>query len=82
MDISKITVKDMVMDERKALHDICNQLVVTQGMASFLKRSFSKGEIDFEKESARLEKLLASVEKITKIATDRREILYQLSDDK
>lgn len=82
MNLDELTVDDLVGQERKALHDICNQLVVAQGMSSFLKKALSKDEVDLEKQKERIEKLLVSLEKITKIVSDRREVLYALSRDK
>ena len=77
--------QELVFGERKSLHDISNQLVVAQGMASFvLKAIKKKGDegAEFTKEIERLEKVLASVGKITSIVQERREFLHSMSEDK
>ena len=80
MNLEKLTTKDMALSERKVLHDIANQLVIAQGMSSFLKRSLEKNEpLDLEKENDRVEKLMLSISKMMNIVTERREILYALS---
>lgn len=77
--------QELVLGERKSLHDISNQLVVAQGMASFVMKAIKKkveaGE-EFTKEMERLEKVLASVGKITTIVQERRELLHSMSEDK
>jgi len=77
--------QELVLGERKSLHDISNQLVVAQGMASFVLKAIKKKNeegTDCAKEIERLEKVLTSVGKITTIVQERRELLHSMSEDK
>jgi hypothetical protein len=82
-DLSPEEFQDIVMGERKFLHDVSNQLLVAQGMSSFLKKSFSKNpDMVGEKEVERLEKVIIAVKKIVEMVQERRERLHEVSDDK
>lgn len=75
--------QDLVMGERKFLHDISNQLVVAQGMGSFVMRSLQKkDQEEFRKEVERMQKSMGAVTKMIDMLRDRRELLHSVSDDK
>jgi hypothetical protein len=75
-------IQEIVMGERKFLHDIANKLVVAQGMSSFVGKSLSKREDVTEKEVERVEKLSNSVRDMVEMLKARREYLHGLSLDK
>ena len=85
MSKTDIDVQELIMGERKSLHDISNQLVVAQGMASFVLKAAKKRQEDGEdvgKDIDRLEKTLRAVSKITEIVQERRQLLHSHSEDK
>ncbi len=73
------TVEEMALEERKFLHDISNQLVVAQGMGSFVLRSMNKKDDVDEKDKQRMEKTLNAVNQIITMVKERREVLHSLS---
>lgn len=80
-----VDIQELIMGERKSLHDISNHLVVAQGMAGFVLKSLKKHSeagIDLAKEIERLEKTIAAVEKITNVVQERRALLHTHSADK
>ncbi len=72
-------LKDQLMDERKFLHELSNQLVVAQGMGSFVSRALVLGEPVTEKEIERMQKTIGALEKMIHMVRDRREELYNTS---
>ena len=44
-----MTIEEMALGERKFLHDISNQLVVAQGMSSFLSKALKENDTVGEK---------------------------------
>jgi hypothetical protein len=81
MKTEDMTVEEMALEERKFLHDISNQLVVAQGMSSFLQKALDKNDSVGEKEKERMEKICKSVKKIVDIVKERRSTLHSLNGD-
>ncbi len=75
------TVEEMALEERKFLHDVSNQLVIAQGMGSFLKKALDKNENVGEKEKERILKLEKAVKELVTLVKDRRALLHELSED-
>ena len=76
-----LDIKEVMMEERKFLHDISNHLVVAQGMGSFLKKALSKNEAVGEKEKERCEKVNKAVIAIGELLKERREVLHARTKD-
>ena len=74
-------VKEHIMDERKFLHELSNQLVVAQGMGSFVSRALIVGETITEKEVERMQKTIGALERMIHMVRDRREVLHTLSQE-
>lgn len=72
-------LKDQLMDERKFLHELSNQLVVAQGMGSFVSRGLVVGEPVTEKEVERMQKTIGALERMIHMVRDRREVLHNIS---
>ncbi len=76
-----VTVDELVAEERKFLHDISNNLLVAQGMGSFLEKALKKNEGVGEKEIQRIEKVNKAVKELGEKLQVRRERLHSLSKD-
>lgn len=76
-----VTVDELVAEERKFLHDISNNLLVAQGMGSFLEKALKKNEGVGEKEIQRIEKVNKAVKELGEKLQARRERLHSLSKD-
>jgi hypothetical protein len=74
-----MTVEEMALGERKFLHDISNQLVVAQGMSSFLSKALKENDTVGEKEKERMEKVIKSVKSMIEMLKERRAILHSVS---
>ncbi len=74
-----VTVDELVAEERKFLHDISNNLLVAQGMGSFLEKALKKNEGVGEKEIQRIEKVNKAVKELGERLQARRERLHSLS---
>lgn len=72
-------LKDQLMEERKFLHELSNQLVVAQGMGSFVSRALVVGETVTEKEIERMQKTIGALERMIHMVRDRREALHNIS---
>lgn len=72
-------LKDQLMDERKFLHELSNQLVVAQGMGSFVSRGLVVGGPVTEKEVERMQKTIGALERMIHMVRDRREVLHNIS---
>lgn len=79
--MDKLSIEELVLGERKFLHDLSNKLLIAQGMATFVTRKFSKGESAEEKDLERCEKLMKSIKDMTTLLVNRREILHKESED-
>jgi len=77
----KPSTEDIVLQERKFLHDVSNHLLVAQGMGSFLERSLLKNETVSEKEKERMEKVQGAIKKIIDLVKERRTYLHEISED-
>lgn len=82
MSPEDMSVEKMALDERKFLHDMSNQLVVAQGMTSFLIKALEKIEGVGTKEKERAEKIAKSVKNMVELVKDRRAFLHELSEEK
>ena len=67
--------------ERQFLHDISNQLVIAQGMGSFVLSALENTADCEEKVLKRMEKSVKAIEKMITMVKDRREFLKQSQTD-
>ncbi len=72
-------LKELVMNERKFLHDLSNHIVVAHGMTTFVHRAVKTNPAVEPKEIERLEKALEALSKMTTQLKERRTILHELS---
>lgn len=75
------SIKNLVLDERKFLHDLSNKLLIAQGMSTFVTRKLSKSENVEDKDLERCEKLMRSIKDMTALLVSRREVLHKLSEN-
>ena len=70
-------LSDLIMGERKFLHDISNQLVIAQGMGSFVLSALEreKGNDPDCKELIRIRKTVTAIDKMITMLRERREIV-------
>lgn len=74
------TVQELAQEERKFLHDLCNHLVVAQGMGSVvLKGLNAQKDVVDPKVLERMEKALKAVEKMMVLTKERRSVLHSVS---
>jgi len=84
MNGEEITVSELVLGERKFLHDISNKLLVVQGMSTTVLRRLKKaeGSID-DKELDKLEKVVNASIAMVEMLKSRRSVIRQIKvDDK
>jgi Ribonuclease G/E len=74
------TLEEIKLGERKFLHDIANDIVVAQGMCTFVVRKVRDSKPLEDKDLDRLEKTLEALNKMTKKLKDRRAVLIGSSD--
>ncbi len=74
-------VKELVIGERKFLHDIANHIVVAHGMANFVMRAIKDQPGIQPKEIERLGKSLDAINKMTELLKERRTLLHSLYAD-
>jgi hypothetical protein len=79
--MDKVSIEELVLAERKFLHDLSNKLLIAQGMSTFVSRRLAKNEGVEEKDLERCEKLMKSIKDMTSLLVSRREVLHQLSED-
>lgn len=77
--MSDENLKELVMQERKFLHDLSNHIVVAGGMLNFAQRVLKDNPSIGEKELERLEKAHVAIDKMTELLKARREILHSMS---
>jgi hypothetical protein len=68
---------ELAEGERTFLHDISNQLVVAQGMGTFILNSIEKridGDVE-DKEFVRMTKTLNAINKMVDLVKSRREVV-------
>ena len=75
--MSEETLKEIVADERKFLHDISNHIVVAHGMATFVLRTLKDNPSVDAREIDRLEKSIAAINKMTELLRERRVVLHE-----
>lgn len=68
-------LEELKLGERKFLHDISNDIVVAQGMCTFVLRKLKDNKPVEEKDVERLEKTLEAITKMTQKVKERRAIL-------
>ncbi len=61
--------------ERAFLHDISNQLVIAQGMGSFVQKHINEHSDPDSKEVKRIEKAMNAVNKLIEMVKERREFV-------
>lgn len=76
-----MNVKEQIMEERKFLHELSNQLVVAQGMGSFVSRALIVGDVITEKEVERMQKTIGALERMIHMVRDRRETLHSMAQE-
>lgn len=70
------TLKEIVADERKFLHDVSNHIVVAHGMATFVLKTLKDNPGVDARELDRLDKSIQAINKITELLKERRAILH------
>lgn len=73
------SIKELVMNERRFLHDISNHIVVAHGMTTFVHRAVKSNPNVDAKEIERLEKAIDALNKMTSQLKERRAILHSMS---
>ena len=68
-------------EEKKFLHDVANQLLVAQGMGSFIDNVIKENFDGESKEVQRSEKVVKAIDKIIELVKARSENLQQDSND-
>lgn len=81
MSDKQLTVEEMALAERKFLHDVSNQLVIAQGMGSFLRKALDQNPSVGDKEKERIQKLEKAVKELVTLVKDRRALLHSLNDE-
>jgi hypothetical protein len=71
-------INDLILKERKFLHDISNQLVVAQGMGHMVLKNLKGVENLTEKELVRMEKTVKAVENIVSMVKEQRNLLHKI----
>lgn len=72
-------ILELVMNERKFLHDISNHIVVAHGMSTFVLRTLKENPAVDAREIDRLEKTIEALNKMTAQLKERRAILHSMS---
>lgn len=70
-----ISPKELILGERAFLHDLSNQLVIAQGMGSYVMGQLKQKEAADSKEVVRMEKVMKSVDKIIELVRSRRDFI-------
>ncbi len=73
-------LQEYILTERKFLHELSNQIVIAQGMASMAKTSFEKSAAVAEQDMIRLEKSLTALNKVIGILQERKAFVVEQSD--
>ncbi len=74
-------LEEIKLGERKFLHDIANDIVVAQGMCSFVLKKVKDNRPLEEKDLERLEKTIEAINKMTKKVKERRAVLIGAPSD-
>ncbi len=73
------TPEELILDERKFLHEMASQLLMVYGSSSFIQRALKDKKPIEEKELEHFEKILVSVNNMTTSLKERRTYLHGLS---
>ena len=71
-------LSDTINGERTFLHDVSNQLVIAQGMGSFVLKHIKEKSADDAKELIRMQKTMKAIDKIIEQVKARRENIKSL----
>jgi len=74
----EITVSELVLGERKFLHDMSNKLLVVQGMSTTVLRRLKAEETVDQKELDKLQKVVNASMSMVEMLKTRRSILHQV----
>lgn len=80
-DINSVDAKELVLGERRFLHDISNHIVVAHGMTNFVHRALKDNPNVGAKELERLVKSLDALSRMTESLKERRAFLHSLHAD-
>lgn len=78
--MEKPSAEELVMSERKFLHDIANHIVVAHGMSSFVHRAMKEDRPLEAKDLDRLERAIEAINKMTALLKERRTFLHSISE--
>ena len=78
MSEKEITVSELVLGERKFLHDMSNKLLVVQGMSTTVLRRLKAEETVDQKELDKLQKVVNASMSMVEMLKTRRSILHQV----
>lgn len=74
-------VEELVLSERKFLHEMANYILIAHGMTTALQKSLLENKTIDEKEIERFEKALIGINKMTTALKERRSYLHELSKE-
>ncbi|MFA6237359.1 MAG: hypothetical protein WC635_08550 [Bacteriovorax sp.] len=77
--MTKPTVEELILAERKFLHDMANHIVVAHGMCSFVHRVMKENNSGESKEIHRLERAIGAINKMSEQLKERRACLHSLT---
>ena len=73
------SVEELVLSERKFLHDIANDILVAHGMITLAQKVLADNKIIDQKEIEKLEKAIMAINKMTSSLKERRSYLHEIS---
>lgn len=73
-------LQEYILTERKFLHELSNQIVIAQGMASMAKANLDKNPAIAEQDMSRLEKTLTALNKVITILQERKSFVVEQSE--
>lgn len=76
---TKPTYEELIMGERRFLHDMANHLVVAQGMLGIAMKGIKDSNVS-DKDKERLQKSFDAVNKMTESLKGRRSHLHTISE--
>lgn len=74
-------VEELVLSERKFLHDIANHILIGHGMMNLLQKGLVNNETIDKNDIERIEKAIEAINKMTTALKDRRAYLHGLSKE-
>ena len=78
--MSTSAINEVLMEERKFLHDLSNHIVVAHWMATFVLKSIKENPNVEAKEIERLEKSVMAINKMTELLKERRAVLHSKAE--